>query len=539
MDALSHYVEPASRTQLVSKLRHLVRFSDLMLMIIGVNGSGRSTVLTQLKAQDAQGDRREVLLRFDETVDVTRLLTSLSDALDLDCPADADNRVRLTALHQYSRTLHEAGVPLILLLDDADYLTNNALELLTNFAVLEDAAPRIVLTGTPEFEQRFLANELDQLLDGRLHVQLLEPFEEDEAEAFLQEFLPPGTELSPKQIRRLVDDSGGLPGLLHRALLAQIRDGAIKRRSARAFPLPRLHLAAIVLVLIAIFGTSLWLYLPDSMLESEEATTRVVLPIDLPVPAATEPATPVIDVREELQQRLREQEQQLAEMRTAVGADAEPAAAESTDTPVASAASAAADPADVAAVPADRGTPVESVDTVATGQPSARTQPEAGAVEPAKTAQATVPAERAPGAPGASIQTVTEAVAPAPAATAPGSAPARETAVAAPATGDDRKAHSLSRADELLEWPDSGYTLQLLAARAVESVEKFLAAQPNPERFYYFETVYKNAPWHVVVYGQFADRTAAMNAVATLPPELRKLRPWARSIAGVKADIRK
>lgn len=97
----------------------------------------------------------------------------------------------------------------------------------------------------------------------------------------------------------------------------------------------------------------------------------------------------------------------------------------------------------------------------------------------------------------------------------------------------------LSRADELLEWPDSGYTLQLLAARAEKSVEQFLKQQANPERFYYFATTYKNAPWHVVVYGQFADRTAAMNAVKTLPEDLRKLRPWARSVASVKADIRR
>jgi septal ring-binding cell division protein DamX len=30
-----------------------------------------------------------------------------------------------------------------------------------------------------------------------------------------------------------------------------------------------------------------------------------------------------------------------------------------------------------------------------------------------------------------------------------------------------------------------------------------------------------------------------VNAVKALPPELQKLRPWARSIAGVKADIQK
>jgi septal ring-binding cell division protein DamX len=95
------------------------------------------------------------------------------------------------------------------------------------------------------------------------------------------------------------------------------------------------------------------------------------------------------------------------------------------------------------------------------------------------------------------------------------------------------------REEELLGWPEQGYTLQVMGARAETSVRDFIQAQEQPQRFYYFQTVFKGAPWHVVVYGQYADRAAATSAVASLPESLRKLRPWARSIAGVKADIRK
>lgn len=309
MDISSHYLEPDSRTQLVSRLQHLVRFSDLLLMVIGADGSGRSTVLKQLQATDNREERREALLHFDATVDVTRLLTSLVEALELDCPADANNRTRLNALHQYSRALHEAGVPLVLLLDDADYLTNNALELLTNFALLEDAAPRVVLTGTEEFEQRFRANGLDQLVDGRLHVEPLGPFEPEEALAFLQELLPPDSRLSARQMQQLIEASNGLPGLMYRALQV-LPDEGTPRRSGSAFPLPPAHLAIVGLILLAILGTSLWLYRPTSG-EEEETASRVLLPLDLPVAASNEPVEQVIEVREELQQRLSEQEQQL------------------------------------------------------------------------------------------------------------------------------------------------------------------------------------------------------------------------------------
>ena len=78
-----------------------------------------------------------------------------------------------------------------------------------------------------------------------------------------------------------------------------------------------------------------------------------------------------------------------------------------------------------------------------------------------------------------------------------------------------------------------------MGARSETSIREFIQAQEQPQRFYYFRTVFKGAPWHVVVYGQYATRAAATRAIAELPPSLRKLRPWARSIAGVKADIRK
>ncbi len=100
-------------------------------------------------------------------------------------------------------------------------------------------------------------------------------------------------------------------------------------------------------------------------------------------------------------------------------------------------------------------------------------------------------------------------------------------------------AQAYQREPELLNWPDRGYTLQMLGAREEKSVKAFLDAQAQPERFYYFSTIFKGKPWHVVVYGQYADRNSALNAVSGLPAALQKLRPWARSIAGVKADIKK
>jgi septal ring-binding cell division protein DamX len=93
--------------------------------------------------------------------------------------------------------------------------------------------------------------------------------------------------------------------------------------------------------------------------------------------------------------------------------------------------------------------------------------------------------------------------------------------------------------DELLSWPDKGYTLQLLGARQLETARDFIADQQDPAAFNYFSTLYKGKPWHVVIIGRYGSRKEASAAVQELPRALQKLKPWARSIQSVKADIRK
>ena len=91
----------------------------------------------------------------------------------------------------------------------------------------------------------------------------------------------------------------------------------------------------------------------------------------------------------------------------------------------------------------------------------------------------------------------------------------------------------------LLGWPSKGYTLQMLGARSKASALDFIAGQSDASQFYYFETIYKGLPWHVVVYGQYVNRDIANASIRKLPKELQKIKPWARSVQGVQIDIRK
>lgn len=528
MSVPSDYHEPGSRMQLAAKLQHLVRFSDFLLLIVGADGCGKSTLLHKLEQDNQAGAGRSARVCFEATADVTGLLQALTQALDLE-PAD-NNQQRLSQLHALARQLAEDGLALVLLIDDADYLTNNALELLIQFATLEGAgAPRILLTGTPAFEQRFRDLELDQRLEGHLHIERLEPFTAQESLEFIESLLPDGIELRERQLRLLVERAAGRPARLRHEVSELLKQGA-GGRQGRGWSLPPRHVSAALVILLLVFSLAIWQYLPERE-EAPAVTERVTLPLALnTVPQAeVGRASPLPTVPPAV-----DATPAPAAERPAVQAPSGPKPEKTTATPAA-----VQTPPVTTVMAAASEASAAPPTAVSAPDPNPRAEPAAVEVPPGVStsgespAPATVPVAAEP------AETVPE---PRP---QPAPAPAPPAVVQAPAPSADAPEPEQGPADrwlreqELLEWPQQGYTLQMLGAREAVSVKKFIEAQAQPERFYYFRTLFKGQPWHVVVYGQYADRAAAINAVKQLPPELQKLRPWARSIAGVKADIKK
>ncbi|MEZ5490356.1 MAG: AAA family ATPase [Gammaproteobacteria bacterium] len=91
----------------------------------------------------------------------------------------------------------------------------------------------------------------------------------------------------------------------------------------------------------------------------------------------------------------------------------------------------------------------------------------------------------------------------------------------------------------LLAQPADSYTLQLLGSHSESNVKNFIASQPDPAAMRYFASRYQDKPWFVVVYGNFPTQDAARDAIDRLPSGLQELKPWARNLADIQADIRR
>lgn len=92
--------------------------------------------------------------------------------------------------------------------------------------------------------------------------------------------------------------------------------------------------------------------------------------------------------------------------------------------------------------------------------------------------------------------------------------------------------------DALLKEKASYFTLQLFASFNEQAARQFRAAHAGVD-IRVLRTVREELPWYVAVTGSFRNKEQARAAVAKLPPDLRKLEPWARSFQGIQDELRR
>ncbi len=95
-------------------------------------------------------------------------------------------------------------------------------------------------------------------------------------------------------------------------------------------------------------------------------------------------------------------------------------------------------------------------------------------------------------------------------------------------------------ADEaaILKEKASRFTLQLFASFNEDAVRQFKARHAGLE-VKTFRTIREDLPWYVAVVGVYRNKEAAKAAVAKLPADLVKLKPWPRSLQGIQDELRR
>lgn len=524
------YYLPASHIQLLEQMEHLSRYSHFIQIITGVSGSGKTILLQQFYPNADDSSVYACCIQALPEMNAAALLAELAQQLNLDTDQFSSASSQLQALVDHAELLQQLSRQMLIVIDDAEHLALDALELLFNqLSTLtdDDTRPHIVLFATPRIRQTIAAPSLCEAVETSGHFIEIPTLDRAALDGLLAQcFSAVAARLDDAQKQRVHTDSLGLPGRVARALEATTTNRQLvgtPATKATKRPSKPLFLGVAAAVVMVMLGAGLWLALPALLLPTNpsplvaENSNRVRLKLSIePKP---EPARVAANAAAPLQTN--SFEQRLAQARAALEAD-QPRQQEPPSTP----------PPSMPA-PSEDGSSVSGSDAVQTTAPAQLlelapvTAPLVAAPNPLQTTPST---QAQP--PSATLVLKLPSAADREIEQQPLTEPVRIEAPTPSVTyfGDGQT---------LLGWNPQGYTLQMLGARRQESVVEFIASMPEPSNLLYFSTIYKEKPWYVVVYGSFSDRDAAMTAMGELPSPLRSRRPWARSIKGVQDDIQR
>ncbi len=495
----------AKRRSVLVELHHLARYSKLMLVVTGPQGSGK-TVLRQALVASSKEPVKSVVIAASASADAAAMLQQVSAALGLH---NADIAGVLRHIEQMLITGQEVHV----IVDNAECLDESAFLFLQRVAQgVNDASARVFV-----FSDSTICPLLKKVADNAdlHHVIALEPWSEQEVNEYLeQRLITAGQSLdvfTEEQLADVYAESQGWPGQVNsvaKNLLLENMHPKVKAKARKSgMVIPFKHLA--ILVLLGLALAFVW-FMQDS--GSEDKVTAVSIdsgviePVVTPVEAVINPAKTVtmdlpLDkplepvVREPLAQAMsaEDEEQFIVEEQSAeIGRSIDNSASEPREpTPVSA-------PVPIS-MPKPISTPPEKVLASSTGQSVALAQ---------KPVQRSKPVVKAPVQP----------------------------AVVKPVATVSGLSGTAGDSQWYKQQAKSRYTLQVLGTRSESTALTFV--KQNRSQYHYFRKLHQGQSLFVVTYGSFADRTAAQVAINNLPEKIRKDKPWPRTFLSIQQELR-
>lgn len=92
---------------------------------------------------------------------------------------------------------------------------------------------------------------------------------------------------------------------------------------------------------------------------------------------------------------------------------------------------------------------------------------------------------------------------------------------------------------KILSVKGTKYALQLMGAYDKRRVEKFVHSVDLDNKVHYFKTKHHGRDWYVATYGEFSTQAKARSAIKTLPRTVQAQKPWVRSYASIHGAIKK
>ncbi len=485
------------RKPVLAQLHHMAHFSEQLQVVVGPLGAGKTLLRQALVASSNKDSVQCIVTSGRELPEAAALSRFLCQALNVS---------DLTAFAGQVEQLHNTGMQLYVVVDDAEELSDEALQLLADLSQSTGrSAPRVFL-----FAEDSIADALSTVAmpAEQVWLQLIElaPLSLEETRDYLSQRLEgagQGIELlDDEQIQQIWEQSGGWPGeinqIARQVMLAAVELPQRAMRPAKRPALPTRSLVALLLVGGGVFIA--WM-----MGGSEPEPARTV--ISLPDQVATVDVTAAPVAGQQLQMPV-------------PGADRLERIAEEQDS----------DEQLLSARDISKPQVLERADNQH-ALPDPVSMPEPIPVVAPVPVAAPVSAVAPPKPEPAPVVPVTTSE-PKPAQVQPAPKPVAQT-VAATSSGG-----AYHQSDWYRQRAASEYALQLLGTRSRQAALDFIGSHKAVSDVGYFETLHEGKPWFVVTQGRYTNRSQAQQGAGQLPEALRKLKPWPRSMASIKQSLR-
>lgn len=506
------------RRQILEQVIHFSRFSEQLVLLTGSTGSGTSRILDELFVQ-LQQTMDCCDINGSESPAPAQILDELNQQLQFQLPWPVSVANFLLAL-EHNREMTEDEEPLLIAIDQAHFLSVESLEMLSE--LFEDAAGtvRLLLVGEYQLEQLVgLAGFSPEVLKN---IEL-EPLNEAEAGEYILGLLTSvgyiGEQpLSPDQLAVLQEQSGGNIAEINRLAPLLLSEQPQQSTGGLRARLPLVHfltIAVLALVLVSIYfysgsgdelagsdigSGSVSIGADEAKVlngevgsnKGDEQSGRVTKEFEVSFPS-------VEDVSDSAGQINRQD---------AVIGDDEGSAL----------------PVKLASPVVDQ--IVEEVSPALIEAPKESLKDSSGVAKPDLKAEAV----EVQNAPLINQSVVIESAS----VVAPSVAKASDSIQVKVI----EKSTIVPREQRLLDMTATDYMLQLMGGLDEQRVRDFVKKYINQLPLTYFETRLNGKPWFVVVTGSYRDKNTALAAIESLPVDLQRQKPWARSVSSIQADIK-
>ncbi|NVK72781.1 MAG: AAA family ATPase [Oceanospirillaceae bacterium] len=485
----SVYFASEEGNQQLALLEHLSRYSSLLSVVQGPQGSGKSRFLMEFARN--QDDTTVV-----SHVKATMLMTAgqLLQAIYAGFAShftQPPNETTFGPLLKFSHDLDEKGQAALILVDNAQELNTDAVSMLLDMMSLStdsQTVPHVVL-----FSEYSLARNLDAYQRSRYeqlsHSFTLAPYSLEQTRAYLLHRVRAvggGINLpfNDKQVKQIHQESGGYPGKINQIAQSMMGNGNKPVKSRLRFNLamgfPLAHMALLSIVMLGILVAVLFSDKPSTSNTTADRTSNVI-----PLSSRQGQSSAETIARIDAMQRKIGQEGDIVLPPIPAGSSLPPISTS----------------ANSSAAQGSTSTPATSIAPIST----APIRAEAPVEQPAPVLDRPVEDE-----------------------------PSKNEQANLKVTQDP-----FDKTEWWLSQNPNRYTLQLLGTYSKGAVKDFIRGQGGVDAFGYFKSKHNGKDWFVVVYGLYRNRSEAIAAAETLPKDIRDLNPWARSARGIQDDIKK